>query len=210
MSLLVIIGQYVLPHRLTGNHYRDILLHDLPKLLEVVPLAVRARVWYMHDGAPAHFSRVVRDVLNNTYHDRWIDRGGPTAWPPRSPDLNPLHFYLWGHLKPLRMQLLLTTKRHFTIALWMPVRLTAPTPGSFNGCGGLWWNVLRRALNLMEDILSIYYKCTVSAVTHKLNVSGSMLIWIFFVLFWYVELVPKVCSHLPVTPRISLKIWILF
>jgi hypothetical protein len=41
------------------------------------------------------FSRAVRDVLSNSYHDRWIGRGGPTAWPPRSPDLNPLDFYLW-------------------------------------------------------------------------------------------------------------------
>jgi hypothetical protein len=55
----------------------------------------------MHDGVPAHFSRAVRDVLNNTYHDRWIGRGEPTAWPPRSPDLNPLDFYLWGHLKTI-------------------------------------------------------------------------------------------------------------
>jgi hypothetical protein len=29
----------VLPHRLAGNHYRHFLLHDLPKLLEIVPLA---------------------------------------------------------------------------------------------------------------------------------------------------------------------------
>jgi hypothetical protein len=56
-------------------------------------------MWYMHDGAPAHFSRAVRDVLNNTYHGRWVGRGGPTAWPPLSPDLNPLDFYLSGHLK---------------------------------------------------------------------------------------------------------------
>jgi hypothetical protein len=90
-----------LPNRLTGNHYRDFLLHDLPKLLEEVPLAVRARMWYRHDGAPAHFSRAVRDVLNNTYHDRQIGRGIPTAWPPFSSDLNPLNFCLWGHLKPL-------------------------------------------------------------------------------------------------------------
>ncbi|KAJ4435026.1 hypothetical protein ANN_23599 [Periplaneta americana] len=33
--------------------------------------------------------------------DRWIGRGGPIAWPPRSPDVNPLDFYLWGHLKSL-------------------------------------------------------------------------------------------------------------
>jgi hypothetical protein len=58
-------------------------------------------MWYMHGGAPAYFSRAVRDVLSNTYHDRWIGRGGPTAWPPHSPDLNPLDFYLWRHLKSL-------------------------------------------------------------------------------------------------------------
>jgi hypothetical protein len=40
-----------------------------PLLLEDVPLAVRARMWYMHDGAPAHFSRAVRYVLSNTHHD---------------------------------------------------------------------------------------------------------------------------------------------
>jgi hypothetical protein len=50
---------HVLSHRLTGNHYRDFLLHDVSELLEDVPLAVRARMWYMHDGAPAHFSRAV-------------------------------------------------------------------------------------------------------------------------------------------------------
>jgi hypothetical protein len=60
-GLLIIVGDcfvgpHVLPHRLTGSHYRDFLLHDLPKLLEDVPLAVGARMWYMHDGAPAHFS----------------------------------------------------------------------------------------------------------------------------------------------------------
>jgi hypothetical protein len=30
-----------------------------------------------------------------------MSRGGPTAWRPRSPDLNSLHFYLWGNLKSL-------------------------------------------------------------------------------------------------------------
>jgi hypothetical protein len=45
--------------------------------------------------------RAVRDVLNDTCHDRWIGRGGPTAWPPRSPDFNPLNICLWGHLKAI-------------------------------------------------------------------------------------------------------------
>jgi hypothetical protein len=74
-----LVGPHVLPHRLTGNHYRDFLSHDLPKLLEDVLLAVRVRMLYMHVGAQAHFSRAVRDVLNSSYHDRWIGRGGHIA-----------------------------------------------------------------------------------------------------------------------------------
>jgi hypothetical protein len=54
----------------------------------------------MHDGAQAHCSIAVRGVLNNTYQGRWTDREEPTAWPLRSPDLNPLDSYLWEHLKP--------------------------------------------------------------------------------------------------------------
>jgi hypothetical protein len=53
---------------------------------------------------------------------------------------------------------------------------------------------------LMEDILSTYYNCTLSAITHKLNVSGHMLIWTFFSLFLHVELVPKICPQLSITP----------
>jgi hypothetical protein len=49
-----------------------------------------------------------------------------------------------------------------------------------NGCVGAWWDVSRRALNLMEDILSTSYKRTLSAITHKLIFSGLMLVWTFF------------------------------
>jgi hypothetical protein len=34
-------------------------------------------------------------------HDRFIGRGGPIARPQHSPDLNPLDYYLWGHLNCL-------------------------------------------------------------------------------------------------------------
>ncbi|KAJ4433851.1 hypothetical protein ANN_16163 [Periplaneta americana] len=49
----------------------------------------------------ALLTSVVRLAGNRKFPDRWIGRGGPIAWPPRSPDLNPLDFYLWGHLKSL-------------------------------------------------------------------------------------------------------------
>ena len=30
---------------------------------------------------------------------RWIGRGGPIAWLPRSPDITPLDFFLWSYVK---------------------------------------------------------------------------------------------------------------
>ena len=58
-------------------------------------------MYFQHDGAPPHYTRHVRDYLNESFHNRWLGRGGPVAWPPRSPDLTPLDYYLWGHMKTL-------------------------------------------------------------------------------------------------------------
>jgi hypothetical protein len=44
------------------------------------------------------FPRTVRQSLNQTSGE-WAGRGGPVSWPARSPDLNPLDFWLWEHLK---------------------------------------------------------------------------------------------------------------
>jgi len=37
--------------------------------------------------------------LNDTFPNRWIGRGGTINQPPRSPDLTPLDFCLWGLMK---------------------------------------------------------------------------------------------------------------
>jgi hypothetical protein len=37
--------------------------------------------------------------LNRHFPGRWIGRGGPITWPPRSPDITPLDFLLWGFVK---------------------------------------------------------------------------------------------------------------
>lgn len=95
----LLIGPFVLPNRLTGQLYLEFLGNDLPLLLEDVPLATRRDMIWQQDGAPAHFSRQVTQHLNRVYPQRWIGRGGPINWPPRSPDLTPLDFCLWGWLK---------------------------------------------------------------------------------------------------------------
>ena len=96
-----LIGPYFFPQHLNGEIYRQFIEEDLPLLLEDLPLQLRNDMWFMHDGAPAHFSLLAREYLNRVFADRWIGRGGPQAWPPRSPDMNPLDFCVWGYLKSL-------------------------------------------------------------------------------------------------------------
>jgi hypothetical protein len=51
------------------------------------------------DGAPSHWGTIARDCLDATFPNRWLGRDGPLAWPPRSPDITPLDFFLWGYVK---------------------------------------------------------------------------------------------------------------
>jgi len=37
--------------------------------------------------------------LDASFPNRWIGRNGPTPWPPRSPDITTLDFFLWEYVK---------------------------------------------------------------------------------------------------------------
>ena len=89
-KLLKMLGNYI-------TFIRDIL----PEMLENVPLQVRQRLWFQHDGAPAHFALHVRKYLNNVFLNRWNGRDGSVQWPPRSPNLTPMDFFIWGEMKCL-------------------------------------------------------------------------------------------------------------
>jgi hypothetical protein len=41
----------------------------------------------------------VTDVLNERFPDARIGRGGPIPWPPRSPDLSSIDYFLWWYIK---------------------------------------------------------------------------------------------------------------
>lgn len=90
-----------LPANLNGERFLHFMSVDVPILLQDIPLNTRMDMWFMLDGAPAHFDVRVRNLLDQTYPNKWIGRGAPVPWSARSPDLNPLDFYLWGHLKQL-------------------------------------------------------------------------------------------------------------
>ncbi|GFV30106.1 DUF4817 domain-containing protein [Trichonephila clavipes] len=58
-------------------------------------------LWFQQDGATCHTARATIDLLKDTFGDRLISRFGPVNWPPRSCDLTPLDYFLWGYIKSL-------------------------------------------------------------------------------------------------------------
>ena len=68
-------------------------LHMLENYAYPLLITRQPGVMFQLDGAPAHWGLNVRAFLNATFPERWIGRDGPTPWPPRSPDINPLDFF---------------------------------------------------------------------------------------------------------------------
>ncbi|GFV12141.1 transposable element Tc3 transposase [Trichonephila clavipes] len=58
-------------------------------------------LWFQQDGATCHTARATIDLLKDTFGDRLISHFGPVNWPPRSCDLTPLEYILWGYVKSL-------------------------------------------------------------------------------------------------------------
>lgn len=82
---------------INGNVYLDMLTeYCFPQLDE---LENAQRIHFQQDGAPPHFNAFVTHALNEKFADRWIGQQGPISWPPRSPDLTPCDFFLWGYIK---------------------------------------------------------------------------------------------------------------
>jgi hypothetical protein len=57
--------------------------------------------YFQQDGAPPHYHQDVRTYLDETVPGQWIGQRGAVEYPPRSPDVTPLDFYLWRTLKDM-------------------------------------------------------------------------------------------------------------
>jgi hypothetical protein len=94
----LLMGPYKLLPELSGTSHIHFLMEELPQLLEDVPL-VTQQMWFMHDGAPTHFTRNIKQFLHSHYPAQWAEQNRLVLWPPQLPSLTPADFYLWGHLK---------------------------------------------------------------------------------------------------------------
>ena len=58
-------------------------------------------IWFQQDSATCHTAKATLDVLRPVFEDRIVSRRADVVWLPRSCDLTPLDYYLWGAVKDL-------------------------------------------------------------------------------------------------------------
>lgn len=81
-----------------GERYRTMIREYLVTQLDDIDVE---DVYFQQDGATSHTARETINLLAETFGERIISRNGPINWPPRSCDLTPLDYFLWGYVKSL-------------------------------------------------------------------------------------------------------------
>jgi len=83
-----------------GDRYRELLQTEVRNFLDDLPLEFRATLTFQQDGHPAHRSRATLNLIRELFGRRWIGLGSDLhEWPPRSPDLSIMDFFVWGYVK---------------------------------------------------------------------------------------------------------------
>lgn len=77
----------------TANYLQMIQTFFIPR---VTKTREYGKSYFQQDGATAHTATAVQTYLTSRFGSKFIDK---KKWPPRSPDLNPCDFFLWGYLK---------------------------------------------------------------------------------------------------------------
>jgi len=98
-----VIGPFFFERNVNGNMYLQMINNDvLPQLEQHFERQIHGvfrHLWWIQDEAPAHRLIAVRDRLRELFAERVIALNHAVEWPPRSPDLTPCDYFLWGHLK---------------------------------------------------------------------------------------------------------------
>ena len=89
-----LIGPYFFAGNVNGQSYLQLLNQMVIPELALNHWLDFNQLWWAQDGAPAHRSRAVQDRLEEIFENRMICHGRNPEWPPLSPDLTPLDFFL--------------------------------------------------------------------------------------------------------------------
>lgn len=89
-----IFGPYYFENSVNQHNYLEMLQSFFwPKVLRT---ADYKKYFFQQDGATPHTATAVQTWLGRRFQEKFINKN---LWPPRSPDLNPCDFFLWGYLK---------------------------------------------------------------------------------------------------------------
>ena len=89
-----IFGPFYFEESVKKENYLQMLKTFLwPKILNT---SDHKKYYFQQDGAAAHTSKIVQAWGTLRFGQKFLHK---KMWPPRSPDLNPCDFYLWGYLK---------------------------------------------------------------------------------------------------------------
>lgn len=94
-----LVGPYFFDTGLNHQTYLVMLKDFLAKYLANLPPRKMKTLTLMHDDAPAHKSDAIKAFLDDKFPQKWMGEGSQVEYPSSSPDLSPLNFFLWGHLK---------------------------------------------------------------------------------------------------------------
>lgn len=90
---IALLGLFFFEGTINSERYLQLIIDPF---LDELTYAERLSVYFQQDSATAHTAgRSIRE-LRRIFGTRLISNN---LWPPRSPDLTPCDFYLWGTLK---------------------------------------------------------------------------------------------------------------
>ena len=93
---------YFFPGTVTSESYCDTL--KLFFFEDYENSVWKSEPYFKQDGAPAHTSLLARNMLKDEFGNRVVGKFFDVFWPPRSPDLNPLDFFLLGFVRDIVYQ----------------------------------------------------------------------------------------------------------
>ena len=79
-----------------GNRYRNMIANYFFQKIGDTDMV---NMWFQQDGATCHTAAETINLLKTKFGNAIISKNGPVNWPPRSCDLTPLDFFLWGYIK---------------------------------------------------------------------------------------------------------------
>lgn len=101
LSGTFLVGPYFYDDNMNGAMYRATLDRFHQELVSKMGVNQMQHVWFQQDGASPHTALETREVVRELFASQTVGKFLAIWWPPRSPDITPMDFFLWGYIKEI-------------------------------------------------------------------------------------------------------------